>query len=134
LEGIHGRIRYLGRKGEFREHKRSNQRIREGISTRYGRCGMARAQRKYVPKKRTTRKVHGKDAIRVVGQEIRSGILGRLERNWRRWKGKKLVRRGTMKTILEEEEEVEEEKSGVREWTEEDEDEMGNMVDLYYEL
>ena len=39
-----------------------------------------------------------------------------------------------MKTILEEEEEVEEEKSGVREWTEEDEDEMGNMVDLYYEL
>ena len=34
-----------------------------------------------------------------------------------------------MKTILEEEE-----KSGVREWTEEDEDEMGNMVDQYYEL
>ena len=41
-----------------------------------------------------------------------------------------------MKTIPEEEEveEVEEEKSGVREWTEEDEDEMGNMVDPYYEL
>jgi len=58
---------------------------------------------------------------------------GRLERNWRRWKGKKPVRRGTMKTIPEEEE-IEEEKSGVREWTEEDEDEMGNMVDLYYEL
>jgi len=38
-----------------------------------------------------------------------------------------------MKTILEEEE-AEEEKSGVREWTEEDEDEMNNMVDLYYEL
>jgi len=32
------------------------------------------------------------------------------------------------------EEEVEEEESGVREWTEEDEDEMGNMVDSYYEL
>ena len=58
---------------------------------------------------------------------------GRLERNWRRWKGKKPVRRGTMKTIPEEEE-IEEEKSGVREWTEEDEDEMGNMVDPYYEL
>ena len=58
---------------------------------------------------------------------------GRLERNWRRWKGKKPVRRGTMKTILEKEE-IEEEKSGVREWTEEDEDEMGDMVDLYYEL
>ena len=38
-----------------------------------------------------------------------------------------------MKTILEEEE-AEEEKSGVREWTKEDEDEIGNMVDPYYEL
>jgi len=58
---------------------------------------------------------------------------GRLERNWRRWKGKKLVKRGTMKTIPEEKE-TEEEKSGVRKWTEEDNDEMGNMVDPYYEL
>jgi len=58
---------------------------------------------------------------------------GRLERNWRQWKGKKPVRKGTMKTILEKEE-IEEEKSGVREWTEEDDDEMGNMIDLYYEL
>jgi len=39
---------------------------------------------------------------------------GRLERNWRRWKGRRPVRREVMKTILEEEE-VEEEKSGVRE-------------------
>jgi len=38
-----------------------------------------------------------------------------------------------MKTIPEEEEETEEEKSEIREWVEEDEDEMGNMVDLYYE-
>jgi len=38
-----------------------------------------------------------------------------------------------MKMILEKEE-IEEEKSGVREWTEEDDDEMGNMVDPYYEL
>jgi len=38
-----------------------------------------------------------------------------------------------MKTIPEEEE-IEEEKSGVREQTEEDNDEMGNMVDPYYEL
>jgi len=58
---------------------------------------------------------------------------GRMEKNWRRWKGKKPVRRETMKTILEEEE-VEEEKSGVREWTKEDEDKMGDMVDPYYEL
>jgi len=38
-----------------------------------------------------------------------------------------------MKTIPEEEE-VEEKKSGVQEWMEEDEDKMGNMVDPYYEL
>jgi len=36
--------------------------------------------------------------------------------------------------IIKKEEEIEKEKSGVREWTEEDDDEMGNMVDLYYEL
>jgi len=39
-----------------------------------------------------------------------------------------------MKMIPEEKEEVEGEKSGVREWMEEDEDEMGNIVDPYYEL
>jgi len=36
----------------------------------------------------------------------------RLERNWRRWKGKKPARKGIIKTIPEEEE-AEEEKSGV---------------------
>jgi len=40
---------------------------------------------------------------------------GRMERNWRQWKGKKPARRGTMKMIPEEKEEVEGEKSGVRE-------------------
>jgi len=43
------------------------------------------------------------------------------------------VRRETMKTILEEEG-IEKEKSGVREWTEEDDDEMSNMMDPCYEL
>jgi len=38
-----------------------------------------------------------------------------------------------METIKEEEE-IEEEKSGAREWTEKDDNEMGNMVDPYYEL
>ena len=58
---------------------------------------------------------------------------GRMERNWRQWKGKKPIRRGTMKTIPEEEK-AEKEKSRVWEWMEEDEDEMGNMVDPYYKL
>jgi len=39
---------------------------------------------------------------------------GRLERNWKRWKGKRPMRREVMKTIPEEEE-IEKEKSGVRE-------------------
>jgi len=38
------------------------------------------------------------------------------------------VKREIMKTI------PEEEKLGVREWTEEDDNEMGNMIDPYYEL
>ena len=36
--------------------------------------------------------------------------------------------------MIPEEEEIEEEKSGVREWTEEDDNEMNNMADPYYEL
>ena len=38
-----------------------------------------------------------------------------------------------METIKEEEEEIEQENSGIREWTEDD-DEIGNMVDPYYKL
>jgi len=39
---------------------------------------------------------------------------GRLERNWKRWKGKRPMRREVMRTIPKEEE-IKEEKSGVRE-------------------
>ena len=46
--------------------------------------------------------------------------------------GQESVRRETMKMIPEEE--VEEEKSGVREWTEENKDGIGDMVDPYYGL
>ena len=58
----------------------------------------------------------------------------RLERNWRRWKEGKTRRQRTIETIKEEEEEIKQESSGIKEWTEEDNKEMGNMVDLYYEL
>jgi len=44
LERIYGGIRYLGRKGEFREHKRSDRRIQKGILERHGRRGMARTR------------------------------------------------------------------------------------------
>ena len=39
-----------------------------------------------------------------------------------------------METIKEKEEEIEQESSGLKEWTEEDDDEMRNICDLYYEL
>jgi len=55
---------------------------------------------------------------------------GRLERNWRRWKGRRSGER-KIETITKEEEK---EKSGIREWTEEDDNKMGNMVDPYYKL
>jgi len=35
---------------------------------------------------------------------------------------------------IEKEEETEQKNSEIREWTKEDEEEMGNMVDPYYEL
>jgi len=43
------------------------------------------------------------------------------------------VRREIMKTIPEEEE-IKKEKSGVKEWTEKDDDKMGNIMDPCYEL
>ena len=39
-----------------------------------------------------------------------------------------------METIREEEEDIEQENSRLKEWTEEDNNEIGNMVDPYYEL
>ena len=38
-----------------------------------------------------------------------------------------------METITKEEE-IKKENSGVKEWTKEDNDKMGNIMDLYYEL
>ena len=85
-------------------------------------------QRGELPGRFTAKKLYGWSDKRY-DQEY----WGRMEKNWRRWKGKKPMKKETMKTILEEKE-IKEEKSGVREQTEEDEDEMGNMVDPYYEL
>jgi len=55
----------------------------------------------------------------------------RLERNWRQWKRGQPKKRKTIEMIREEEEK---DKSGIREWTEEDDEKMGNMVNPYYEL
>jgi len=59
---------------------------------------------------------------------------GMLERNWRQWKGERKKGQRTMETIREEEEDIEQENSRLKEWTEEDNDEIRNMVNPYYEL
>ena len=58
----------------------------------------------------------------------------RLERNRRRWKGGRKRGQRTMETIKEEEEEIEQGNSRIKEWTEEDNNKIGNMIDPYYEL
>jgi len=58
----------------------------------------------------------------------------RLERNWRQWKEGRTRGRRTMEIIKEEEEEIKQEGLGLRKWTEEDDNEMGNICDPYYEL
>ena len=59
---------------------------------------------------------------------------GRLERNWKQQKGEQTRGQRTMETIKEKEEEIEQESSGLKEWTEEDNDEMRNICNLYYKL
>ena len=58
----------------------------------------------------------------------------RLERNWRRWKGERTREQRIMETIKEKKEEIEQGNSGIKEQTEEDNDNMGNISDPYYEL
>ena len=60
---------------------------------------------------------------------------GRLERNWNRQKESqqkksRLDKRRTTLEMIEEEKEIEQGNSGIREWTDED-DEIDNMVNLY---
>jgi len=58
----------------------------------------------------------------------------RLERNWKQWKEKRVKGQKTIEMIKEEEEEIEQENSRLREWTEKDNNEMENICNLYYEL
>jgi len=58
----------------------------------------------------------------------------RLERNWRRWKGGKAREQRTMETIKEKKKKIEQENLGIKEWTEEDSNEIENICNLYHEL
>ena len=59
---------------------------------------------------------------------------GRLERNWKQQKEEQTRGQRTMETIKEKEEEIEQESSGLKEQTEEDDDKMENIYDPYYKL
>jgi len=76
LERIHSRVRYLGRRREFGKRERSDQRIQEGISTGYEKCGKTRMQRRNIQKRRVAGKIYGKEIIWMVGQKVQSRILG----------------------------------------------------------
>jgi len=68
------------------------------------------------------------------GQRYDKEYWARLERNWRQRKGGRKKGQRIMETIKEKEEKIEQENSGIREWTEEEDDKIGNIVDPYYEL
>jgi len=80
LERIYNRDRYLERKGEFKECKRSDRRIQEKVLARHGRHGTVRAQRRNVPMGRIARKIHGKEIIWMVRQTVRPRILGKIRK------------------------------------------------------
>ena len=83
-------------------------------------------RRKELLERFTTKKL-----FRWLDKRYDEEYWGRLEQNWKRWKGEK--RRQTLKTI-EVKEKIEQKNSEIREQTEEDEKEIGNMVDPYYKL
>jgi len=119
-----GRENLKNAKEAIEEFEREYQRDMEDIARQEHKEETFR--RRELPERFTARKLFGWSDKRY-DQEY----WGRLERNWKRWKGKQPRR--TMETI-EEEEETEQGDSGLREWMEEDDDKMGNMVDPEYEL
>jgi len=124
---VRGKNKYLVRWKRFtaesdtwegRENLRNAKEAIEEFEKEYRRDtkDVARQERKEgtfqqgeLPGRFTAKKLYG-----WLDKQYDQEYWSRLERNWKRWKGRRPVRRGTMKTIPKEEE-VEEEKSGVRE-------------------
>ena len=86
-------------------------------------------QRGKLPGRFTARKLFGWSDKRYDEE-----YWARLERSWRRWKGERTKEQRMMETIKEKEKEIEQRKPGIKEWTEEDDDNMGNICNPYYEL
>jgi len=70
MEGIHGRIRYLERKGKSGKYKRDSQRVQKGIPTRHRRYKITRKRKRNIQKRRTARTIYSKKAIWMVRQTI----------------------------------------------------------------
>ena len=113
MERIHGRVGYLGRenlenaKEAIEEFEKEYQRDMKDVVQQEHEEGTFRQEE--LPGRFMAKKLYGWSDKRY-DQEY----WGRMEKNWRQWKGKKPMKRETMKTIPEEEE-IKEEKSGVRE-------------------
>ena len=114
-------------KEAIEEYKREYRRDMKDIRRQEREEGTFR--REELPGQFTARKLFGWSDKRYDEE-----YWGRLERNWRQWKGERKKGQRTMETIREEEEDIEQENSGLKEWIEEDNDEIGNMVDPYYKL
>ena len=86
-------------------------------------------QREELPERFTARKLFG-----WIDKRYDKEYWARLERNWRRWKGEREREQRTMEMIKKEEEEIEQKNLGIKEWTEEDDNEIGNIVNPYNKL
>jgi len=86
-------------------------------------------QREELPERFTVRKLFG-----WTDKRYNEEYWVRLERNWRRWKGGRERGQRMIETIKKEEEEIKQKNLEINKWTEEDDDEIGNMVDPYNEL
>ena len=86
-------------------------------------------QERNIQKGRIAREIYSKKTVQIKGiiKNIGKGQKGIGDDEKKSNQGKK------MKTIAEEEE-IKEKSSGVREWTKEDDNEIGNIMDLYYKL
>ena len=86
-------------------------------------------RREELPEQFTAKKL-----FRWSDKQYNEKYWGRLERNWKQQKGEQAKGRRTLEMIQEEEEEIKQKESEIREQTEEDEDKIGNIVNPDYEL
>jgi len=100
-----GRENLENAKKAIKEFEKEYQQDMEDVVWQECKKGMFRQEE--LPGRFTVRKLYG-----WSDKQYNQEYWERMEKNWRQWKGKKPVRRKTMKTILEKEE-IKEEKSEI---------------------